>query len=72
MNLFEKFFGVRCVDCESYYKRITNSNNETIKNFCSCGGSNPDFIQMVSSIPNPEKLRRCEFYDRRRNNAIRR
>jgi hypothetical protein len=72
MNLFEKIFGVRCVDCESHHKRIKGVDYQNINDFCSCGGSNPDFSQMVWSIHNPKELRKCMFYDRRRNNAIRR
>lgn len=67
MNLKEKIFGVRCVDCEGYHKRVTSANWNTIKDYCAYGGpSNIDFSQMVWSIQNPKKLRRCKFYDKKR------
>ena len=64
MNWYEKIFGVRCIDCESYYKKIRNADNELIRNFCSCGG--PDLSKMIQSIPNPKDLRRCIFYDKKK------
>ena len=62
-NLFEKIFGVRCVDCDCYHKRMRTVKYGLIKDFCSCGGSIHG--KMVWHIDEPNKLRRCDFYDKK-------
>lgn len=62
MNFIEKTFGVKCIECEGYHKRITDSNGDTIKNFCSCG----------FQVGNPKDRRRCFCYDKIGSIKIRR